>query len=105
MKKKIEETSCDVKAPPSPLLFLQSRQAFKHVDSDMCDRDIPMDRLICGDVGFGKTEVAMRAVFQALLDGRQVQSHHMRNITSIHMCVYLCMCVYACVCMYACVCL
>src|SRR5262249_34051397 len=32
----------------------------------------PMDRLICGDVGFGKTEVALRAAFAAALDGRQV---------------------------------
>ncbi|MFT7579404.1 MAG: transcription-repair coupling factor (superfamily II helicase), partial [Myxococcota bacterium] len=32
----------------------------------------PMDRLICGDVGFGKTEVAMRAAFKAILDGKQV---------------------------------
>ncbi len=32
----------------------------------------PMDRLLCGDVGFGKTEVAMRAAFKALMDGKQV---------------------------------
>ena len=32
----------------------------------------PMDRLICGDVGFGKTEVAMRAIYRATLAGRQV---------------------------------
>ena len=32
----------------------------------------PMDRLVCGDVGYGKTEVAMRAAFKAVLDGRQV---------------------------------
>ena len=32
----------------------------------------PMDRLICGDVGFGKTEVAMRAVYRAVLSGKQV---------------------------------
>jgi transcription-repair coupling factor (superfamily II helicase) len=32
----------------------------------------PMDRLVCGDVGFGKTEVAVRAAFKAVLDGRQV---------------------------------
>ncbi len=31
-----------------------------------------MDRLICGDVGYGKTEVALRAVFKAAMDGRQV---------------------------------
>lgn len=33
---------------------------------------IPMDRLLCGDVGFGKTEVAMRAAFKAVMNGRQV---------------------------------
>jgi len=32
----------------------------------------PMDRLICGDVGYGKTEVALRAAFKAVMDGKQV---------------------------------
>ena len=32
----------------------------------------PMDRLVCGDVGFGKTEVAVRAAFKAVQDGKQV---------------------------------
>ena len=32
----------------------------------------PMDRLICGDVGFGKTEIAVRAAFKAVMDGKQV---------------------------------
>ena len=32
----------------------------------------PMDRLLCGDVGYGKTEVAVRAAFKAVLDGKQV---------------------------------
>ncbi len=32
----------------------------------------PMDRLVCGDVGYGKTEVALRAAFKAVLDGKQV---------------------------------
>lgn len=36
------------------------------------ERPEPMDRLVCGDVGFGKTEVAMRAAFRAAMDGRQV---------------------------------
>ncbi len=35
-------------------------------------RERPMDRLVCGDVGFGKTEVALRAAFMAVLDGKQV---------------------------------
>ncbi|MBV1757842.1 MAG: transcription-repair coupling factor [Dethiosulfatibacter sp.] len=34
-------------------------------------RPIPMDRLLCGDVGFGKTEVALRAIFKAVMDGKQ----------------------------------
>ncbi|GMA35003.1 hypothetical protein GCM10025876_12070 [Demequina litorisediminis] len=36
------------------------------------ERSVPMDRLICGDVGFGKTEVAVRAAFKAVQDGTQV---------------------------------
>jgi transcription-repair coupling factor (superfamily II helicase) len=45
--------------------------AIADVMQDMEDPS-PMDRLICGDVGFGKTEVAMRAAFRAVLDGKQV---------------------------------
>lgn len=41
------------------------------VKEDM-ERDYPMDRLICGDVGFGKTEIAVRAAFKAVADNRQV---------------------------------
>lgn len=36
------------------------------------EKDYPMDRLVCGDVGFGKTEVAIRAAFKAVCDGKQV---------------------------------
>lgn len=46
-------------------------QATKDVKADM-ERAIPMDRLICGDVGFGKTEIAIRAAFKAATDGKQV---------------------------------
>ena len=46
-------------------------KAIYDVKSDM-ESDQPMDRLICGDVGFGKTEVAMRAAFKAVQGGRQV---------------------------------
>ncbi len=53
-----EETPDQAAAIEAVLLDLQSTQ--------------PMDRLICGDVGFGKTEVALRAAFVAAMDGRQV---------------------------------
>jgi transcription-repair coupling factor (superfamily II helicase) len=46
-------------------------QAIAEVKRDM-ERPAPMDRLLCGDVGYGKTEVAMRAAFKAVLDGKQV---------------------------------
>ncbi|MFC2175787.1 CarD family transcriptional regulator, partial [Bacteroidota bacterium] len=46
----------------------KATEAFK-VDME---RDFPMDRLICGDVGFGKTEIAIRAAFKAVCDGKQV---------------------------------
>ena len=46
-------------------------QAIHEVKHDM-EASRPMERLICGDVGFGKTEVAMRAAFKAVLDGKQV---------------------------------
>ena len=41
------------------------------VKSDM-EKTVPMDRLICGDVGYGKTEIAVRAAFKAVQDGKQV---------------------------------
>ena len=46
-------------------------RAISDVKADM-EQAVPMDRLICGDVGFGKTEVALRAAFKALQDGKQV---------------------------------
>lgn len=46
-------------------------RVIQQVKSDM-QSDKPMDRLICGDVGFGKTEVALRAAFKAVQDGMQV---------------------------------
>ena len=44
---------------------------FEHVENDMVWRSRPMDRLVCGDVGFGKTEVALRALFRAVANGKQ----------------------------------
>ncbi len=45
--------------------------AIAEVKSDM-ERAVPMDRVICGDVGYGKTEIAVRAAFKAVQDGKQV---------------------------------
>jgi transcription-repair coupling factor (superfamily II helicase) len=47
------------------------RRAVDDIKVDM-ERPFPMDRLLCGDVGFGKTEVAIRAAFKAIQDGKQV---------------------------------
>ncbi|MDQ5823897.1 MAG: transcription-repair coupling factor [Chloroflexota bacterium] len=46
-------------------------RSIAEVKTDM-EEPRPMDRLICGDVGYGKTEVALRAAFKAVMDGRQV---------------------------------
>jgi transcription-repair coupling factor (superfamily II helicase) len=45
--------------------------AIEEVKRDM-EKPVPMDRLICGDVGYGKTEIAVRAAFKAVQDGKQV---------------------------------
>ncbi|XP_015570918.1 ATP-dependent DNA helicase At3g02060, chloroplastic [Ricinus communis] len=52
---------------PTPDQF----QAFNDVEKDLTERETPMDRLICGDVGFGKTEVALRAIFCVVSAGKQ----------------------------------
>ncbi|MBW2285772.1 MAG: transcription-repair coupling factor, partial [Deltaproteobacteria bacterium] len=52
----------------------ETQDQVKAIDDILEDmgRELPMDRLICGDVGFGKTEVALRAAFKAVTDGKQV---------------------------------
>ncbi len=54
--------------------YIPTDDQAKAIDDSKLDlmRDRPMDRLICGDVGFGKTEVAMRAVFKMVDAGKQV---------------------------------
>ncbi len=71
------------KYPEDDYLFTEFEQAFNHTETadqlqaiqdiknDMISGKV-MDRLICGDVGFGKTEVAMRAMFKAVMAGKQV---------------------------------
>lgn len=50
---------------------VDQERAIEEVKRDM-ERPRPMDRLLCGDVGYGKTEVAVRAAFKAVIDGKQV---------------------------------
>jgi transcription-repair coupling factor (superfamily II helicase) len=54
--------------------FVETPDQRKAIDDTKVDmeRPFPMDRLVCGDVGFGKTEVAVRAAFKAIQDGKQV---------------------------------
>ncbi|KKU18996.1 MAG: Transcription-repair coupling factor [Candidatus Azambacteria bacterium GW2011_GWA2_45_90] len=69
--------------PPDDQIQKEFEQSFEHIETEdqlQAIREIkndmeserPMDRLICGDVGFGKTEVALRAAFKAAWSGRQV---------------------------------
>ncbi len=52
-------------------LTVDQRAAIADIKADM-ESPTPMDRLLCGDVGYGKTEVAMRAAFKVVMDGKQV---------------------------------
>jgi len=52
-------------------LTVDQETAIRDVKTDM-ENNVPMDRLLCGDVGYGKTEVAMRAMFKAVMEGKQV---------------------------------
>lgn len=53
-------------------LTQDQQQAVQEILSDITDKSYPMDRLLCGDVGFGKTEVALRCAFRILMSGKQV---------------------------------
>ena len=48
------------------------KACFEAIENDMVWRRRPMDRLVCGDVGFGKTEVALRAIYRCVANGKQV---------------------------------
>ena len=52
-------------------LTVDQQTAIEDIKRDM-ESPTPMDRLLCGDVGYGKTEVSMRAAFKAVMDGKQV---------------------------------
>ena len=58
----------------SSFLYEETTDQLRAITETKHDLEIPkpMDRLICGDVGFGKTEVAIRAAFKAVMDGKQV---------------------------------
>jgi transcription-repair coupling factor (superfamily II helicase) len=69
--------------PPDDELFREMEERFEYEETDgqqrvireVLDdlmRDRPMDRVVCGDVGFGKTEIAVRAAFKAMIDNKQV---------------------------------
>ncbi|OVA09717.1 Helicase [Macleaya cordata] len=64
----ISEFTAQFPYEPTP----DQKQAFIDVEKDLSERETPMDRLICGDVGFGKTEVALRAIFCVVSAGKQV---------------------------------
>jgi transcription-repair coupling factor (superfamily II helicase) len=63
-QRELEDTFAFVETP-------DQLSAVEEVKADM-EQVMPMDRLICGDVGYGKTEIAVRAAFKAVMDGKQV---------------------------------
>ncbi|GKY90657.1 hypothetical protein MPSEU_000039100 [Mayamaea pseudoterrestris] len=68
---------------------VDQKKCFEDVENDMIWRSRPMDRLVCGDVGFGKTEIAFRALYRAIINGKQaallaptgvLASQHYKNL-------------------------
>lgn len=86
------------KYPEDDYLFTEFEQSFEHTETndqlqaiqdiknDMINGKV-MDRLICGDVGFGKTEVAMRAMFKTIMAGKQVAILAPTTILSLQHCM------------------
>ncbi len=81
----VKDFGCTFQFEPTP----DQSRCFEDVENDMVWRTRPMDRLVCGDVGFGKTEVAMRAIYRAVANGRQaallaptgvLASQHFKNV-------------------------
>ena len=66
-EEKVRELEATFPFEPTP----DQIKCFEDVENDMVWRNRPMDRLVCGDVGFGKTEVAMRALYRSVANGRQ----------------------------------
>ena len=68
---KDNDLSYDFESSFSYDLTIDQKKSILDIKNDM-EKEIPMDRLLCGDVGFGKTEVAFVAAFKAILDSKQV---------------------------------
>ena len=69
---KVSPTDYEAFAEGFPFEETPDQQAAIDAVLDDMQKGKPMDRLVCGDVGFGKTEVALRAAFIAVMGGRQV---------------------------------
>jgi transcription-repair coupling factor (superfamily II helicase) len=67
MEQKVKEFEESFNFTPTP----DQCKCFEDIENDMIWRNRPMDRLVCGDVGFGKTEVAIRAIYRCIVNGRQ----------------------------------
>ena len=85
LEPKVKEFETSFLYTPTP----DQIKCFEDVENDMVWRSRPMDRLVCGDVGFGKTEVAVRALYRSVLNGRQaallaptgvLAAQHYRNV-------------------------